>query len=117
MGPNGEEIETAAIVTTPANRTLTPIHHRMPVIVPPDAFDFWLDCANVDAAHGRRACSCRRPRTRWKPARFRPRSTASANDGPEVLEPATAQTAPAPSPDKPAARAKKKDERQPSLFD
>ena len=25
------------------------MHDRMPVIVPPDAFDFWLDCRNVDA--------------------------------------------------------------------
>jgi len=48
-GPNGEELETATIVTTRANRTLPPIHERMPVIVPPEAFDLWLDCANVDA--------------------------------------------------------------------
>jgi putative SOS response-associated peptidase YedK len=48
-GPNGEEVETAAIVTTDANRTLAPLHHRMPVIVPPEAFDMWLDCRNVDA--------------------------------------------------------------------
>jgi len=47
-GPNGEELETAAIVTTSANKTLSPIHDRMPVVVPPDAFDLWLDAANVD---------------------------------------------------------------------
>src|SRR5215475_893335 len=47
-GPNGEEMETAAIVTTRANRTLAGIHERMPVIVPPDAFNLWLDCKNVD---------------------------------------------------------------------
>jgi putative SOS response-associated peptidase YedK len=47
-GPNGEEMETAAIVTTRANRTLADIHERMPVVVPPDAFNLWLDCANVD---------------------------------------------------------------------
>jgi putative SOS response-associated peptidase YedK len=48
-GPNGEEIDTAAIITTTANRTLGPIHERMPVYVPPEAFDMWLDCAKVDA--------------------------------------------------------------------
>jgi putative SOS response-associated peptidase YedK len=48
-GPNGEEVDTAAIVTTPANRLLAAIHDRMPVIVAPDAFHLWLDCANVDA--------------------------------------------------------------------
>ena len=47
-GPNGEEMETAAIVTTRANRTLADIHERMPVVVSPDAFNLWLDCANVD---------------------------------------------------------------------
>jgi putative SOS response-associated peptidase YedK len=49
MGPNGEETETAAIVTTTASREIASLHDRMPVIVPPDAFDLWLDCANVDA--------------------------------------------------------------------
>src|SRR4029079_19166811 len=48
MGPNGEEMETAAVITTEANKTLHPIHHRMPVVIPPDAFDFWLD-PRVDA--------------------------------------------------------------------
>ncbi|MGA7389023.1 MAG: SOS response-associated peptidase family protein [Pseudolabrys sp.] len=47
-GPNGEELETAAIVTTRANRTLADIHERMPVIVPLEAFNLWLDCANID---------------------------------------------------------------------
>jgi len=47
-GANGEEIDTAAIVTTTANRTLAAIHERMPVFVAPEAFDLWLDCANVD---------------------------------------------------------------------
>jgi putative SOS response-associated peptidase YedK len=48
-GPNGEEMETAAIVTTQANRTLAAIHDRMPVILLPEAFELWLDTANVDA--------------------------------------------------------------------
>ncbi|MFZ0608733.1 MAG: SOS response-associated peptidase [Xanthobacteraceae bacterium] len=47
-GPNGEELDTAAIVTTAANRTLTAIHGRMPVFVPREAFDLWLDCDNVE---------------------------------------------------------------------
>ncbi|HEY2534067.1 MAG TPA: SOS response-associated peptidase [Xanthobacteraceae bacterium] len=48
-GPNGEEVDTAAIVTTTANRTLATIHDRMPVVVPKDAFALWLDCAKVEA--------------------------------------------------------------------
>ncbi len=49
MGPNGEEMETACIITTPANRTLRPLHDRVPAVIPPQAFDLWLDCAKVDA--------------------------------------------------------------------
>jgi putative SOS response-associated peptidase YedK len=48
-GPDGEEFDTAAIVTTRANATLSAVHDRMPVIVSPEAFDLWLDCAGVDA--------------------------------------------------------------------
>ncbi|MDP2410839.1 MAG: SOS response-associated peptidase [Pseudolabrys sp.] len=47
-GPNGEELDTAAIVTTAANRTLAPLHDRMPVIVAPEAFDLWLNAIEVD---------------------------------------------------------------------
>jgi putative SOS response-associated peptidase YedK len=49
IGPNGEEMETAAIVTTPANRTLQSTHERMPVVVPAEALDFWLDFRRVDS--------------------------------------------------------------------
>ncbi len=47
-GPNGEEVESAAIVTTAANAALAPIHERMPAIVEPVAYDLWLDCRKVD---------------------------------------------------------------------
>jgi putative SOS response-associated peptidase YedK len=48
-GPNGEELDTVAIVTTTANRILSALHNRMPVFIAPDAFDMWLDCARVEA--------------------------------------------------------------------
>ena len=44
-----KKLDTAAIVTTRANHTLAAIHDRMPVIVAPEAFNLWLDCAKVDA--------------------------------------------------------------------
>lgn len=46
---DGGEIDTAAIVTCDANRALAPVHHRMPVVVPPEHFDAWLDCGKVNA--------------------------------------------------------------------
>lgn len=42
--PEGDEvIYTCTIITTDANDTLRPIHHRMPVVVPPESYDLWLD--------------------------------------------------------------------------
>ncbi|HZL31424.1 MAG TPA: SOS response-associated peptidase [Pseudolabrys sp.] len=48
IGPNGEEFDSAAIVTTSANRALAGLHDRMPVIVPPEAFDIWLGNASAE---------------------------------------------------------------------
>jgi putative SOS response-associated peptidase YedK len=42
LAPDGSEMETAAIITTAANDTLAPIHHRMPVVIQPRDFEFWL---------------------------------------------------------------------------
>ena len=38
----GDVLETCTILTTEANPALAPIHPRMPVILPPDAYDPWL---------------------------------------------------------------------------
>lgn len=37
------ELRSTTIVTTDANEALAPLHHRMPVILDPDAWDRWLD--------------------------------------------------------------------------
>ena len=42
----GETVETVTIVTTAANDKLRPIHARMPVILPQEAYGKWLDAAN-----------------------------------------------------------------------
>lgn len=49
-GPNGEELDTAAIITTTTNSTLSALHDRMPVIVPPEAFGLWLGEGAVEGA-------------------------------------------------------------------
>ena len=40
-GP-GDAVETCTILTTAANETVAPVHGRMPVILPEDAWDDWL---------------------------------------------------------------------------
>lgn len=49
MGPNGEEVDTTALITVGANSDLSYIHDRMPAIIPPERIDDWLDTKNVDA--------------------------------------------------------------------
>ncbi|KAF0108582.1 MAG: hypothetical protein FD146_468 [Anaerolineaceae bacterium] len=42
---DGSEVRTAAIITTEPNALMAPIHNRMPVILPRDAYTQWLDPA------------------------------------------------------------------------
>ena len=49
IGPNGEELDTIAIVTAPASADLAVLHHRVPVTIAPEDFDRWLDCRDTDA--------------------------------------------------------------------
>ena len=38
-----EPLYTCTIITTSANETMAPVHNRMPVILPPDRWEQWLD--------------------------------------------------------------------------
>ena len=38
----GRALRTCATVTTSANATMTPVHHRMPVVLSSDTLDEWL---------------------------------------------------------------------------
>lgn len=40
---DGSHILSCTIITTTPNELMAPIHNRMPVILPPDAYDTWLD--------------------------------------------------------------------------
>ena len=53
-GPQGEEIDTAATVTVPANPDLAVVHDRMPAILRGDAIDDWLNVREVGAAEALR---------------------------------------------------------------
>jgi len=121
MGPNGEETETAAIVTTQANRTLATLHERMPVIVPPEAFDFWLDAANVYSAM---ATALIAPAREGLLEAYEVSSAVNrtANDSPALLEPVSANqeaaeaAASAVEPKPKQKPRQKKDDGQASLF-
>jgi putative SOS response-associated peptidase YedK len=48
--PHGGEIDTACIITTPANRWIATIYDRMPAIIEARDFHFWLDNDRVEAS-------------------------------------------------------------------
>ena len=115
IGPNGEEVETACIVTTTANRTLRALHDRMPVVLAPQAFDLWLDCARVDAETAA-ALLVPAPEDTFAAHAISTAVNRTANDSPALIEP-LAPGAEDPAEAKPVARAKaKKDDGQASMF-
>jgi putative SOS response-associated peptidase YedK len=112
MGPNGEELETACIVTTDANRLLAPIHDRMPVVVPPEAYDLWLDCAHVDATTAA-AVIAPAPESLFEVYEISAAVNRTANDSASLIEPlapgpASPPPAQVPAPETPAAKTKAK---------
>ena len=113
-GPNGEELETACIVTTTANRTLASLHDRMPVVIAPEAFDLWLDCDKVDAEIAS-ALLAPAPEQVFEAYEVSTAVNRTANDAPALIAPLGSVPA-APSA-KPAAPAVAKDPRQKSLFE
>ena len=87
-GPNGEQMETAAIVTTQANKEMGAVHHRAPVIVPPDQFDLWLS----SEADTRIAAELIKPAPDGSMEVYEvsPAVNKVTNDAPDLLEPYTA---------------------------
>jgi putative SOS response-associated peptidase YedK len=114
-GPNGEEMETAAIVTTIANAEMGQIHHRAPVIVPPEQFDFWLDTGNVDA---RTAAELFVPAPDGSMQVFEisPAVNHVANDSADLIVAADPNAATEVPPAKPKGRKRIEDDGQASLF-
>ncbi len=104
MGPNGEEVDTACVVTTSANSTMAPVHDRMPVILEPEDFDTWLE---GDEAAEEAAASLMRPAADDVLEFYAVGAAVNkvANDNAGVQEPMEVET-PAPKPVKTGKPAK-----------
>lgn len=80
----GGPLETCAVITTEANAVMAPIHDRMPVLVAPEDYRGWLD-------GGERAAALLAP---CPPGAIAARRVSravnrAANDGPDLLLPAS----------------------------
>jgi putative SOS response-associated peptidase YedK len=85
-GTSVEPLDSCTIITTDANALLAPIHDRMPVILPPEAFAPWLDPQGHDTA------ALARWLHPWAPDTLRARVVSRAvndarSEGPELIEP------------------------------
>jgi putative SOS response-associated peptidase YedK len=50
LGDDAPRIRSCVIITTEPNELLRPVHDRMPVLLPEQAWDEWLDADNHDVA-------------------------------------------------------------------
>ena len=85
--PEGESIRSCTIITTEANELLRPIHQRMPVILPRDLVEFWLDGDVADAAALTDVLSPY-PDDAMDYYEVSPLVNKAANSGPELIVPA-----------------------------
>ena len=84
--PEGREIRSCTIITTEANDLLRPVHDRMPVIMPKEDEDAWLDPAFHDK--GRLLALLRPyPAGKMKAHDVSPRVNTPTNDSPDNIRP------------------------------
>jgi putative SOS response-associated peptidase YedK len=106
IGPNGEELDTVAIVTAPASADLASLHDRVPVTIAPDDFDRWLNCGAHDAETAMALLSApREGQFAWHEVSTRVNRVA--NDDPQLILPITPEQSAAEQPTvlkKPARR-------------
>ena len=121
IGPNGEELDTVAIVTAAASADLSVLHHRVPVTIAPGDFERWLDCSD-DSAEGIMSLLVAPEEGEFAWHEISTRVNRVANDDAQLILPITAEQRAAEEP-KPANKAPRKvaavapdDEGQGSLF-
>ena len=121
MGPNGEEMDSVAIVTAPASADLAVLHHRVPITISPDDFERWLDCRANDVETAMPLLSGpREGEFTWH--QVSARANRAADDDAQLILPITEEERLAEEAPKPAGKAARKptpaasDDGQGSLF-
>ncbi len=88
-GGQGEDpIESYTIITTEANAMMRALHDRMPVILPPDSYEEWLD-PKSDRTDALKMMLKPYPAEEMRAYPIGLRVNNVKNDGPEIIEPAS----------------------------
>ena len=97
-GDAAQPITTFTIITTAANEQLAAIHERMPVVLPNERLDAWLDPRLTDPAQLRSLLDAA-PDDAFTSAAVSPRVNSVRNDDPDLLLPHEPAIEPAIEPD------------------
>ena len=82
-GPDGQVQQSVAVVTCGANKAMSVLHHRMPVIVGRDDFPLWLG----EAGHGASVLMRPAPQDALGFRRVSRKVNGAKYDSPELIEP------------------------------
>jgi putative SOS response-associated peptidase YedK len=85
-GTEGESLESCAIITTPANELVQPLHERMPLIIAGRAIKTWLNAGSQQAGELLRP----HPAQGMQAYAVSTAVNSPRNDGPELIEPVAA---------------------------
>ena len=82
----GNEIDTVTILTCDSNQTVSPLHNRMPVVLPPEHLAAWL---NVKGTSPKEATALLRSAATicFEVIEMHPKMNDSKRDKPGILEP------------------------------
>lgn len=116
VGEEGEEVDTAAIITVDANADLKPVHHRSPAILNGEGIDMWLDTANVNAPYAHKLLRSIADGVCQFHAVTR-RVNSPHNDDAELIVPAFEQNSDKSAPNKPQKSAAPKKPGKPTQLD
>jgi len=84
-GPD-QPLETCTILTTAANECLSPIHHRMPVVLDVEAIESWLDPRS--GGEDLSAAVASADETPFEAVAVSRQVNSPANEGPDLIRPA-----------------------------
>ncbi len=89
VDPDGGEIDTLAILTTPAGPDMAPLHGREPVVIARESYKLWLEADERDAA-ALQGLLAPAPAGFWRAWPVSTEVNSPRHDGPQLIVPLAA---------------------------
>ena len=85
---DGKTLDSCSIIVTAANSLMHPIHERMPVILPPERYDHWMD-PSVNEPETLLPLLSPYPADQMAMYKVKTTVNSPRNEGPDLIEPVT----------------------------